>query len=144
MVFFGEMSIFAEPYGDGCMAKTQEYMTLLIALLICHYLADFCLTSPTMIRAKADGRRLWPIAWHAAIHALLMGVCLLIAGTDIIRTMMLMGFELITHFAIDTLKGRLTARFTVLADQLQKPYWMVYGFDQLLHLLVIVAIVAWG
>ena len=29
---------------------------LLILLLVCHYLADFCLTLPVMIRAKADGR----------------------------------------------------------------------------------------
>ena len=34
---------------------------LLIGLLVCHYLADFCLTLPVMIQAKADGRRLWPI-----------------------------------------------------------------------------------
>lgn len=27
-----------------------------------------------------------------------------------------------------------------LADMQQKPYWMLYGFDQLLHLLVIIGI----
>ena len=28
---------------------------LLTSLLVCHYLADFCFTSPRMIKAKADG-----------------------------------------------------------------------------------------
>ena len=37
-------------------------------------------------------------------------------------------------------KGRLTALYPVLADQHSKPYWMLYGFDQLLHLLVLVLI----
>ncbi len=42
-------------------------LLLLISLLVCHYLADFCLTTPAMIRAKADGRNPWPILLHAAI-----------------------------------------------------------------------------
>ena len=48
--------------------------------------------------------------------------------------------EFVSHFLIDTAKGRLTARYPVLADMQRKPYWMLYGFDQLLHLLVIVLI----
>ena len=31
-------------------------IVLLTLLLVCHYLADFCLTLPVMICAKADGR----------------------------------------------------------------------------------------
>lgn len=42
-------------------------MLLLIALLICHYLADFCLTWPALIRSKADGRNVWPILLHVAV-----------------------------------------------------------------------------
>lgn len=53
---------------------------LFIVLLVCHYLADFCLTSPAMIRAKADGRNIWPILLHASVHALLIGLCLLLWG----------------------------------------------------------------
>ena len=52
------------------------------ALLICHYLADFCLTFPAMIRAKADGRSPWPIMLHACIHAILIGICLLLWGVS--------------------------------------------------------------
>ena len=113
---------------------------MLVSLLICHYLADFCFTSPVMIRAKADGRNPWPILLHASVHALLIGLCLLIWGIEWKLMLLLMLVELISHFLIDTGKGRLTSYFPILADQQKKPYWMLYGLDQLLHLLIIVGI----
>lgn len=113
---------------------------LLVTLLICHYLADFCFTSPSMIKAKADGRNLWPILLHASVHALLIGLCLLLWGIAWDLLLLLMSVELISHFLIDTGKGRLTSYYPLLADQHKKPYWMLYGFDQLLHLLIIVII----
>jgi len=115
-------------------------LLLLIFLLVCHYLADFCLTSPTMIRAKADGRNPWPILLHAGIHAGLVGICLLCWQTPWKLLLLLILLELVTHFLIDTAKGRLTANFPILSDMQQKPYWMLYGFDQLLHLVVLVLI----
>lgn len=115
-------------------------MLLLITLFICHYLADFCLTSPAMIRAKADGRNPWPILLHAGIHAGLVGLCLLFWQTPWKTLLLLVFLELVSHFLIDTAKGRLTARFPALADMQQKPYWMLYGLDQLLHLMVLVLI----
>ena len=113
---------------------------LLVALLVCHYIADFCLTSPVMIRAKADGRNVWPIMLHASVHALLMGLCLLIWGVEWNMLLSLFVVELVSHFLIDMSKGRLSVYCPKLADQQKKPYWMLYGFDQLLHLLVIVFI----
>ncbi len=113
---------------------------LLIVLLVGHYLADFCLTTPAMIRAKADGRKVGPILLHAGVHALLVGVCLLVFGVPWKLLLLLMLAELVSHFLIDTAKGLLTARFPLLADQQKKPYWMLYGFGQRLHLLVIVGI----
>lgn len=113
---------------------------LFIVLLVCHYLADFCLTSPVMIRAKADGRNVWPILLHASVHAFLIGLCLLLWGISWKILLLMMLAELVTHFLIDTGKGQLTARYPTLADQQRKPYWMLYGFDQFLHLLVIVII----
>ncbi len=115
-------------------------IVLLIALLVGHYLADFCLTTPVMIRAKAGGHNLWPILFHASIHAGLVGVCLLCWHTSWILLLMMMFMELVTHFLIDTAKGLLTSRFPLLADQQKKPHWMLYGFDQLLHILVMVLI----
>ena len=113
---------------------------LLTALLACHYLADFCLTTPAMIRAKADGRNLWPIMLHAVVHALLMTICLLLMGILWRVILSAMAVEWGTHFLIDLAKARLSVQFPLLADQRQKPYWMLYGFDQLLHQLVVVGI----
>lgn len=116
-------------------------MVLLLAtLLICHYLADFCFTSPSMIKAKSDGGNPWPILLHASIHAGLVGICLLSWGVSWKLLLMLILFELVSHFLIDTAKGRLTAHYSILGDMQKKPYWMLYGFDQLLHLLVILMI----
>ena len=113
---------------------------LLVSLLVCHYLADFCFTTPTMIRAKTDGRNAWPILLHAGIHAMLMGLCMLVFGVLWKLLLILMLAELVSHYLIDTTKSLLTARFPSLADQQNKSYWMLYGFDQMLHLLVIVGI----
>ena len=113
---------------------------LLIALLVCHYLADYCLTLPVMIRAKADGRNLWPIMLHAAVHALLVGLCLLTWGVAWKLLLLLAAVELATHFFIDTCKARLSAHYSYMADIHNKSYWMLYGFDQLLHLLILVLI----
>ena len=120
--------------------EMTQITLLLITLCLCHYLADFCLTTPAMIRAKADGRNIWPIMLHAGVHALLMGLCLLLFEVPWKLLLLFMLVELVTHFLIDMAKGRLTACFPKLADMQQKPYWMLYGFDQLLHLLVIVGV----
>lgn len=93
-----------------------------------------------MIRAMADGRNPWPIVLHAAIHAVLMGLCILLWATSWKTALLAMAVEWGTHFLIDLTKARLSARFPRLADQQQKPYWMLYGLDQLLHQLVIVGI----
>ena len=113
---------------------------LLIALLGCHYLADFCLTLPVMIRAKSDGRKLWPIVLHASIHAVLMGLCLLIYGVEWQMLLFLMMIELVSHFVIDVSKTRVSIRFPFLSDNRHKPYWMLYGLDQLLHQMVVIVI----
>ena len=113
---------------------------LLIALLVCHYLADYCLTLPVMIRAKVDGRNLWPIAFHATIHAVLIGLCLLVYNVDWKLLLVLMMIKLFSHFVIDVLKAQISIRIPYLSDNRHKPYWMLYGLDQLLHQMVVVVI----
>ena len=118
----------------------MEITRLLIYLLVCHYLADFCLTMPMMIRAKADGRNLWPIALHAAIHAVLMGLCLLVYGIGWQLLLVLIVTEWGSHFVIDVSKAQISIRFPYWSDNQHKPYWMLYGFDQLLHQMVVIVI----
>lgn len=114
---------------------------LLISLLICHFLADYCLTTPAMIKAKATGEKLRYIFFHSGIHAVLMGIVLLAFDISLTIALLLFAFELCTHFIIDYLKGLAGRRIPAFADNRMKPFWALYGFDQLLHLLVIVAMV---
>lgn len=113
---------------------------LLIVLLVCHYLADFCLTSSAMIKAKADGHTPLPILFHASIHALLISLCLLLWNISWKLILAMTVLELVSHFLIDLAKARLSAQFPRLADQQYKNHWILYGFDQLLHQLVIIVI----
>lgn len=115
-------------------------MLLLTILLVCHYVADFVLTTPGMIAAKAEGKPLLPIAGHAAVHAALMLPCLMAAGVSVFVCAQLGALEWCSHLAIDTAKGRLMSRHPKLANAQHKAYWQLFGFDQLLHVLVIVAI----
>lgn len=50
----------------------------------------------------------------------------------------LAALQVVTHFFIDTLKGRVKARYAYLQDSENSWYWTVYGFDQYLHALVII------
>jgi hypothetical protein len=103
-------------------------------------LADFCLTWPALIRSKADGRNVWPILLHAVLHAVLMGACLLVFGVNVELSLWLMLLEVVTHFVIDFGKAAVSVKVPLLADVKQKAYWVLFGFDQLLHQLVVVVI----
>lgn len=115
--------------------------TLLILLIVCHFVADYCLTTPQMLAAKASGKRLHHIVLHAGVHAVLMGIVFLIYGTDLQLVAILFSIELVSHFVIDYMKGLAGRCFPACADVKKKAFWVVYGLDQLLHLLVIVAMV---
>ena len=114
---------------------------LLISLFICHFLADYCLTTPQMIKAKASGKKIQHILFHSCVHAVLMGLVFFAFSVSWKTVLLLFAFELCSHFVIDYMKGFAGRRFTSLADNQQKPFWILYGLDQLLHMLVIVAMV---
>jgi hypothetical protein len=113
---------------------------ILIGLFICHFLADYThLSTAWMLNAKRLGKPLYPIFTHAFIHASLMLVLLaLVFGLSGFKLAALFGFQLITHFLIDVWKGRINGWFPALQSPANKWHWIVFGFDQLLHALVII------
>lgn len=119
---------------------TTDALTLLLALLVAHALGDFTPLATERIRqAKAAGRPLGPIAEHAAIHGLLVGLAVLIVvGPSLSILALAAGLELVTHFAIDLTRARLGIRLPVLADMRSNPFWWALGVDQLLHGMVLV------
>ena len=113
---------------------------ILIGLFICHFLADYThLSTAWILNAKRLGKPLYPIFTHAFIHASLMLVLLaLVFGFSGFKLAVLFGFQLITHFLIDVWKGRMNGWFPTLQSPANKWHWIVFGFDQLLHALVII------
>jgi hypothetical protein len=113
-------------------------LELLIGLNICHFIGDYThFSTGTMLSAKRIGKPLLPIFKHAAVHACLMGPLLVLCAHN---WYWLVLFELVTHFIIDVLKGRLNGWFPKLSNPANKFHWYIFGADQFLHQLVIIII----
>ena len=113
---------------------------ILIGLFICHFLADYThLSTAWMLNAKRLGKPLFPIFSHAGLHTILMFLFLSFFTNDLGLVFKLSAFQLITHFLIDVWKGRMNGWFPALQSPANKWHWIVFGFDQLLHALVIIA-----
>lgn len=114
---------------------------ILIGLFICHFLADYThLSTAWMLNAKRLGKPLFPIFAHAGIHTILMFLFLVRFTNDLELVLKLSVFQLTTHFLIDVWKGRMNGWVTALQSPANKWHWIVFGFDQLLHALVIIGI----
>lgn len=116
--------------------------TLFICLLFAHWLGDYThLSRPYMLAAKRTGAPLMPIFDHALVHACLVAVVVtmylpnnpLSIGPLVICFML----ELVTHFLIDVLKGRLNVWMPKLKNPANPYHWYVFGLDQCAHLLVL-------
>jgi len=117
-------------------------IVLLILLNICHWLADYShLSTNKMLAAKKTGKPLMPIFQHAYMHATLM-TCVLLFYTDARTAVLLWSFQLVTHFTIDVLKGKCNVWFPSVANPADKAHWYIFGFDQLLHQIVIIIMVS--
>lgn len=115
---------------------------ILISLFICHFLGDFIFlaTNKWMLDAKKFGKPLYPIFCHASVHAWLMFAALFLCGiqsNDLIFKLTMI--QLVTHFFIDVLKGKINVWFPSIQSFDNKWYWWIFGADQLLHALVIIS-----
>jgi len=110
----------------------------LILLFLCHFLADYTwLSTSWMLNAKKLGKPLTPILFHALIHALLMGVALKILYPNSGIVLWLIYFQFGSHFLIDVWKGRMNGWFPSIQSPANKLHWVLFGFDQFLHSIVI-------
>ena len=127
----------------------MQQTTILIGLFICHWLADYThLSTAWMLNAKRFGKPLYPIFCHALTHALLMGIFLRIYFGSwhnqikifwiLDRIDLCIFFQLGTHFLVDVWKGRMNGWFPSIQNPANKWHWIVFGFDQLLHAIVII------
>lgn len=118
----------------------MEYnILLLIGLFFCHFLADYThLSTPWMLKAKATGYHSLPIFCHALVHGTLMGLLLLFFTNDANLLINLFILQVVTHFSIDSCKGLLNIYFPQVKDSRKTLHWIIFGFDQFLHTLVII------
>ena len=118
---------------------------ILIGLFICHFLADYThLSTAWMLNAKRLGKPIYPIFFHALVHSVLILLVLAYFNVYGNKLMLLFLFQLITHFLIDVWKGRMNGWFPALQSPANKWHWIVFGFDQLLHSLVIIGMSAYS
>jgi hypothetical protein len=128
-------------------------LILLLSLFFCHWLGDYThLSTNWMLTAKRFGSPLLPIFCHALVHACLMGIVLeiychlTIANYETVifsftHVDKLFFLQLITHFLIDVWKGKMNFWFPNLSVPSNKGHWYIFGFDQLLHSVVILIMV---
>lgn len=120
----------------------------LILMLIAHFMGDYThLSTEKMLVAKRIGKPIGPICDHAAVHGILIFLAIApytnIMHLDYHYITYGVLFEMATHLIIDVLKGKCNVWFPVVAEPQNKSHWYVFGFDQLLHQLVIVTIWWW-
>ena len=118
--------------------------SVLILLFTCHWMADYTpLSNSWMLNAKRFGKPLAPIFIHAGVHALLMSIVLLLANGLTVTWAYLVIFQWVTHFLIDTWKGKMNVWFPIIQSPTNKWHWVVFGLDQLLHSIVIIKMVSY-
>ena len=133
---------FTKNLSEDLTNKNMNSTILLLVLFFCHFLADYThLSTAWMLNAKRLGTPLFPILAHAGVHALLMGVAMIVLGYNFDVVYKLVLFQLITHFAIDVWKGRMNGWFTFLQSPANKGHWIVFGIDQYFHAIVIILMV---
>jgi len=117
----------------------MQQTIILIGLFFCHWIADYThLSMPHMLAAKRFGKPLLPILQHAFIHALLMFGFLAFFVSNSKTLILLSFFQFLSHFLIDTCKGRMNVWFSSIQSPANKFHWYVFGFDQYLHALIII------
>lgn len=94
-----------------------------------------------MLKAKRLGTPLFPILVHAGVHALFFFIAVL-ALHGIELALLAAAIQLPTHFALDTIKGKMNIWFPVLQSNENRFHWWVLGADQMLHQFVIIGTAA--
>jgi hypothetical protein len=118
-------------------------LTLVIGLMVVfqlkHFVADYPLQVPFMLRGKSRGGFAWlgPLAVHCGVHAALtLVICAVIQP----RLWWLALVDFTIHFAMDRIKASpvLLGRFH---DPESRPFWFCLGVDQMVHHLTSIFIV---
>lgn len=128
---------------------TSLAVLFLIGFNFCHWLGDYTeLLTHRMLEAKKIGSP-GPIFFHAYIHAVLMSFfCEIVFtyhipgynpfATHYTRVDTIFCLQLVSHFVIDMLKGKMNIWYPRAADPSNRIHWKISGADQYFHQLIII------
>jgi hypothetical protein len=121
---------------------TDQAAILLIFLFLGHFLGDFTpLATARMLEAKLTGSPIGPIALHALVHSVLVGIAVAAIARPVpMLILAVVTIEFWTHLGLDWFRGRMTVRRPALGDPGQSVFWTALGLDQLAHAMVLVGI----
>ena len=124
--------------GLNSPASTQAILALTAGLAIKHYAADFLLQNNWMARGK-ERLRGWeaPLAAHAGVHGLATLAIVLLLRPGL---WWLGPADFAVHGLID--RGKAVAGHRLAYPVSDARFWWLMGFDQLLHHLTNIALVA--
>lgn len=125
--------------GDGLM--TALFFGLLIGLEIKHFVADYLLQPGWILAGKGDFTKPGGYA-HAATHALLTALLLLVFQVPLAVIAMIFAAEFVVHYALDYAKIMYSRGVHV--DRHPARFWALHGIDQLAHQLTYAGIVYWA
>jgi hypothetical protein len=114
------------------------FFLLFVGLELKHFIADYFLQPGWMLSGKGDFRHIGGYA-HAGLHAVLSGVVLLVAGTDLTTLALLMVAEFVVHYLLDYAKILYSRGVHV--DTQPKRFWSLHGLDQITHQLTYAAMI---
>src|SRR5215469_9055802 len=103
-----------------------------------HFACDFALQTPRQIRAKGNYGQLAGLE-HAGLHAMASLPALLVLTQSAALIAVVIAGEFVVHYHVDFSKARIDKWWNFSSHS--TPYWIVFGFDQLLHQLTYLAIV---
>lgn len=114
------------------------FFLLFIGLELKHYIADYFLQPGWMLQGKGDFRQIGGYA-HAAAHALLTCVVLLLAGVPFGWLIAIVIAEFVIHYLLDYAKIEYSRGVHV--DTQPQRFWGLHGLDQIFHQLTYAAII---
>jgi hypothetical protein len=114
------------------------FFALLIGLEVKHFIADYALQPGWILAGKGDLTKAGGYA-HAAIHAVMTGLVLLVCAIPAPAIGLVMLAEFVIHYALDFSKIHYSRGVHV--DRRPALFWALHGLDQLMHHLTYAAII---
>jgi hypothetical protein len=111
-------------------ANLQTVFLLLVIFQVKHFIADFPLQFPYMLKKLSPGWEfVFPLSMHCSVHAILT---FLICMFTVPSLWWLAILDFCVHFIMDRIKSgpRYLGRYN---DVMRSSFWIALGFDQMVH-----------